>query len=261
MLIFFLTTPTFALDCQDKDERLIKIDSSQIGYTIYNKKQYANKLEKCDYKFVCGLYTDGDWKRVNSQDSKNFNILGSSLCLNAPDYNAENNTYGSYCWCNITEIDNYKVAADWAYIKKFEKYVFDENKHKTNEKMTDYEKERINELNLKDCMNNCADLCQSNLYQSISKVQGYYVCDKALYKIANVKCAVNKKFINAKNISVFETSAQIETDNKIIYFEQDKSHTKDLIYIGEYEYNKVYLKVNKGKIYVGHQDYSLEECM
>jgi hypothetical protein len=245
-----------AVECQNTDEKLIKIKGTDIGYAMYNKKTYAQKLEKCDYKFMC-LYTGGEWA-IENKESKDLNVTGISSCLNSDVYDKNNNAYGNYCWCKITQLDNYKVLSSWNMVKKFEKYKYDpQNSLKTNE----YEQARVKKNNITDCVNMCAQECQSNLSQLIKSVSGYYVCADALHKVNDVICVVDNKFIKAKKISIFEDVAQISTDDGDIILVRDTQDEKNLVYVGEYNDVPIYLKWASGKFYAGHKIYSMEECM
>lgn len=259
--LLFVTCCTGALasNCSN-DEKFIKIDGNQIGYSMYNESLYANKLIACENKLDCGLYTGGEWALKNNK-SDDFNIKGVSLCLDSDEYNKDKNKAGPYCHCRIQELDNYKVLSDWFVVNYFQDNTFDESKQYSSAQQQEYEKQKIAHENTKDCMNNCAEKCKSNLYRLIKTVYGYYDCGTALYKKTNVKCIINNKFINVKNLFVFDDVAEINMGDNSIGFARDKSNVDDLIYIGKFEYNTIYLKVKNNQIYVGRTEYSMEECM
>jgi hypothetical protein len=256
VLFALVVSPGVALECEDGDEKFVKIDGNQIGYNMYDTNTYADKLKKCEFRFECGLYTGGDWGKTNAKQHE-FNVVGGSRCFDSDEYSVDKSTYGSYCFCNIKQLDNFKVLSSWVYIKQFQKYVFDETKFSDSEQKAKREKERVNSQNLEDCMNNCASACQSNMSKLIKKVQGFYTCGTALYKKTNVKCVADNKFINAKKISVFDDVAEIITEQSNIVFTKGDND----IYVGEYDDDTIYLKVKNNKIYVGNNTYSMEECL
>ena len=108
----------FAMECAD-DEKLVRINSSQIGYNMYNEAMYANKANKCE--------TCGEWKLRNKNNPDNLNIIGRALCLKSEEFNKDAET-GPYCYCKIQEIDNYKVLSDWVNAELYQNHVFDEDK-------------------------------------------------------------------------------------------------------------------------------------
>lgn len=257
-ICLFACPLVFALDCPD-DEKFIPIQDNQIGYSMYDYTMYANKLEKCKGT-DCDLYTGGEWK-VKNISSDNLNVVGKSLCLDSDDFNKKTSKTGSYCHCSIQELDNYPVLADWINVKVYERNVFDEDKKYFSEHEKKQERQRINDKNTQECMDNCSRDCQSNLSKLIKVVHGYYVCDKALYKTSEVICVIDSQIIKAKTISVFDDIAEIKTKNESIIFYRDKKDSKNLIYVGSYDYTDVYLKVDGNKIYVGTKSYSMEECL
>ena len=149
-------------------------------------------------------------------------------------------------------------------IRNFNQYKFDENEYADkpgHEYKAKQKKEKIEARNINDCMNNCALQCQSKLSSLVRGVRGYYVCDNATYKLTNVKCVIDKKFIKAKSVLVFDDIAEIQTSSDSIVFIRDTNDKKDFVYIGKYDNDTVYLKVKNKRIYVGRKSYSMEECL
>lgn len=260
LFVCLVLSPVFAVECENSDEKFVKINSGQIGYSMYDTKIYANAQHKCTNKFDCDLYTDGDWASKN-KDQANFYIQGTSACLDSDEYNQDTNTYGSYCFCNIKQLDGYKVLSDWVYVKHFQNNIFDEGKFTNSPQRATYEKQRIDTANLDDCMDKCSDVCQSSLSKLINSVNGFYTCGIPLYKKTNVNCVIGNKIVKAKQVLVFDESAEIVADKYNIVFAKDTSDKNNLFYIGKYGYTTVYLKIVNDKIYVGNQTYSMQECM
>lgn len=240
----------FAIECPD-DEKLIRITGDKIGYNMYNNTAYANKAS---------CKTCGEWKLTNKDTPKDLNIIGRAVCLDSDVFN-EHSESGSFCHCKIQEIDNYKVLSDWNDMKHYQRHVFDEDKKYSSETAKRSQKKYIDDKNNQDCMDNCTQKCLQNLSKLMKTIHGYYVCDKALYKAANVLCTAGKRFIRAKTIQVFNDIAEIDMEDDYIVFTRDSSNTQDFIYMGKYEYEPVYLKIQNNSVYVGNKLYSMEECM
>lgn len=259
LLLMVWGSNVFSIQCPD-DEKLIKVDGNVLGYNMYNKVLYTNELQECSARINCDLFTGGEWA-LKSYESDNFSLVGQSLCLGTEAYSKTANTIGSNCFCKISELDNYKVLSDWVNVKLFQSNVFDEYKKYSSESAKKYAKESVDKSNIRDCMNSCSRVCKSYLSNLIRTVRGYYICDKALYKVTNVRCGIDNKIVRANTIFVFDDGAEINMDNDSIIFGRDKTNTQELTYVGEFEYDTVYLKVKDNKIYVGNKIYSLAECL
>ncbi len=254
ILLFFtlllFCTVVFATECQD-DEKFVPIKDNQIGYSMYNEALKTEKME--------GL-NGTEWK-LRNKTSYDQNVIGHALCLDTEEFSENSNKTGPHCFCKIKEIDNYKVLSDWTNVEHYQNHVFDENKTYSSEMAKRMQKKNIEDQNKRDCMYNCPNTCQSKLYKLIKTVRGFYVCDKALYKISNVRCTIDNKFVKAKNILVFEDIAEINMGDSSILFTKSTENTQDLTYVGEFEYEPVFLKVQNNTIYVGRKTYSMEECL
>ena len=259
LTIVVFTSNAFAIDCQNKDEKLVRINGG-FNISIYNKHVYANKLHKCESSFNCDLYDGGEWKTTN-KDSDNFNIIGTSICSDSYEYKYDKNQTGPYCWCRIKEMDNYRILSEWTNVKLFQNHVFDEYKQYKSEYIKENERKKIIKLNIQNCMDECPKTCQSNIAKMYNNIRGYYICDTALIKKEDVFCTIDKKLIKAKRLSVFDDIAEIDTGETSIVFERDTTNPTNKVFITEYEHDKLYLKVINNGIYVGRKNYSMEECI
>ena len=248
LFLSFICSNAFAMECSD-DEKFIPISENQIGYSMYKESIYAEPIQ--------GL-KGGKWALKNIE-TKDVGVIGSALCLDSEEFN--NDTIGSYCYCRISEIDGYKVLSDWVNVRHFANNVFDSDKKYSSEFAEKMAKQQVDEKNIKDCKDKCTGFCQGNMSALIKKVRGYYVCDKALYKKTNVMCVVNNKFLKSKYIHVFDDIAEINLDDTSIILTRDKTNTQTLFYVGEFEYDPIYLKIENNKIFVGNKTFSMEECM
>lgn len=238
----------FATECQD-DEKFNPIKEEQIGYSMYNESIKPDKIED-----INGV----EWKIIN-KSAQEQNIVGIALCLDTEDFSERTNKMGPYCFCKIKEIDNYKVLSDWVNVEYYKKYIFYENESYPSETMKKMQRKNTEEKNKQECMAGCPKNCQSNLYKLIKTLRGYYVCDKSLYKISNVKCVIENKFIKAVNIRVFEDVAEIDMGDDSIIFTKNPEDKQT--YVGKFENEPVFLKVQNNAIYVGRKSYSMEECL
>lgn len=246
-----ITSSGLALDCPNNDEKLIAIDNSQIGTSMYKTKQDIEPLEKCKQSFNCQLYTGGQWALNGNEPTSN--ISGISTCAD------ETRTkYGSNCYCKAQIIDNFKVGADWILVKDFQIYTPNILSH------TDPETARrqIEQQAQSDCEHECPKYCQTQLSQIIKGVHGFYTCANSLYKTQNVKCVLGDKIITASEIKVFDDSAEI---SEHLFLQRDTSNPNDFIYIGQYNDNTAYLRVTntteKPKFFVGEKLYMMTECL
>ena len=159
---------------------------------------------------------------------------------------------------NIESIDNYRISSQWHSIKEFNSYKFDESKYANNEKLAKQKQEETKDKNIQDCFANCADSCLIKRSNLIHKINGFYICDDALYKLQNVRCTIDNKFINATSILVFNDMAEIQIlgGGSIIFTPDDNSD-----YIGDYNNAPIYLKVKNKEIYVGRKKLFMKECL
>lgn len=257
-ILSFCVLPVFAIDCQYRDEKLIKVDAPKLATDMYNKTITADGINRRDYKTADGAYTSGRWKVQNEKD-ENLNVIGVSICTdNDESLNFKDIKIGNYCWCNIESIDNYRISSQWHSIKEFNSYKFDESKYANNEKLAKQKQEETKDKNIQDCFANCADSCLIKRSNLIHKINGFYICDDALYKLQNVRCTIDNKFINATSILVFNDMAEIQIlgGGSIIFTPDDNSD-----YIGDYNNAPIYLKVKNKEIYVGRKKLFMKECL
>lgn len=261
LICVFSCSNMFAVDCQNMDEKFVKVDTSKIGTDMYDKNTRADKIEKSDYLGLRfnGLYNGGRWGITNKKD-KSFNVTGLAICIdNNGTLDFKNINQGQYCWCNVESIDNYQVASKWHNVKEYNRHIFDENKYKDKPNLAQQKEKEAKEFNIQDCMNGCAASCQTKKSELIRGIYGYYICEKALYKLQNVKCEIDRDFINAVSISVFDDIAEIKMlDGNIVFTRENQN---DFNYVGKYDDEPVYLKVKNNSIYVGRQNYSMQECL
>lgn len=251
----------FAIDCEDgMDDKLIKVESNKIGTNMYDKKISADKIEKWNYKSVDGAYTSGRWVLQNEKDDK-LNVVGVAICAdNNTNLAFKNINMGPYCWCNVESVDNYRVSSKWQNVKEYNSHKFDESKYINNKEMAMQKEKEAKEKNIQDCMNNCSSVCQTKHSGLIAKINGFYTCEKSKYKLQNVKCTVDNKFITVKSILVFNDIAEIQLlgGDSIIFAPENPNSFN---YVGEYENAPIYLQIKNNKIYVGHKSYSMQECL
>lgn len=258
VILSFFVLPVFAIDCQNRDEKLIKVDAPKLTTDMYNKTITADGINRRNYKTADGAYKSGRWKAQNEKD-ENLNVVGVSICSdNNESLDFKNIKVGNYCWCNIESIDNYRISSKWHNIKEHDSYKFDENKYKDNEKLAKQKQEETKDKNIQDCFSNCANSCLMKRSSLIHKIDGFYVCDDALYKLQNVRCTIDNKFINATSILVFNDMAEIQMlgGGSIIFTLDNNSN-----YIGEYDNLPIYLKVKNNDIYVGRKELFVKECL
>lgn len=250
----------FALDCQDADEKFVKVDAPKVDTSMYDKKLSTDKIENVGYKSTEGLYTSGRWSLKSSKDD-NLNVMGASICNNNDEnLDFKNIKKGNYCWCNIESIDTYRVSSKWSFLKEHDTYKFDESKYADKPNMAQQKERETKDKNVQDCLDNCAKSCQEKYATFIHKIDGFYVCGKSLYKLENARCVVDNKFVNAKSILVFDDVADIQLlGGGSIILTRENENKFD--YVGEYESGKVYLKVKNGGIYVGRKASSVQECL
>ncbi len=256
VIISFLILPTFAIYSGIRDEKLVKVDAPKLATNMYDKKITADIIEKYDYKTADGAYTSGRWKVQNEKD-ENLNVIGVSICTdNDESLNFKNIKIGNYCWCNIESIDNYRISSQWHNIKEFNNYKFDESKYADNKQQA--QKQLVRDKNIADCFFKCASSCQEKHADLIHKVDGFYVCGDALYKLQNARCTIDNKFINAASILVFNDMAEIQIlgGGSIIFTPENNSD-----YVGEYEDAQIYLKVKNNEVHVGRKKLSMKECL
>ena len=262
VILSFFILPTFAINCEDMDEKLVKVDAPKLATNMYDKKITADKIERYNYKTADGAYTSGRWKIQNEKD-ENLNVIGVSICAdNDESLNFKNIKIGNYCWCNIESIDNYRISSQWHKRKEYKYHKFDESKYegkKDTVKEAAKEKE-AKEKSIQDCLDDCASACQENRDSLIHKINGFYVCDKALYKLQNVRCTIDNNFINATSILVFNDMAEIQIlGGGSIIFTPDQMNPS--YYTGKYEKSPIYLKVKNKEIHVGRKMSSMKECL
>lgn len=262
MFVFFFCS-AFALDCPNGDAKFIQWDFGQIKSDLYNKDLYANKLSKSNYTFLSEI-TGGKWA-VGNKDSTELKVVGSALCLDGYDLVSFNNIkYGTYCWCKIDSVDNHDVLSPWSNVKNYDNHKFDKSRYPNLQEYIVQQKEKEKkEQNIQECMDNCASKCRAKIGSLIHEPKGYYDCGKAMYKLENVKCSVDKQFIKINKISVFEDFAEITSFGFTIILTRDKTNANGLIYVGEYENQQLFLKVQGNRIYIGREPYSyaMEECL
>lgn len=240
----------FAIECQNMDEKLISLDASKLNTNVYNKKVSANKIEWIDYKLINNSYTGGRWQLKNKEDD-NMNASGFAICVdNDQDLNFKNIVRGPYCWCNVDTVDNYRVSGNWYKSKEFDRHQFDEK--------DESKKGAAKEKNIQECMNDCAKYCQDRYATLIHTINGFYNCGRAIYKLQDVRCVIDKKFVNAKTILVFDDMAEIQMlgGGSIVFTPEN-----DNVYVGKYENDIIYLKLKNKSIYVGRDKYSENECL
>ncbi len=249
----------FALDCKDKDERLVLIPvATDIGYKMYDEKMHANKLTYCN-GFRCErIYTGGEWRVIN-KESSDMNISGLSLCLDSDIYDAENNKPGPNCFCNVTKLDNYKILSDWVNVKEFEAKDFKQYKSKNSDET---DQERDDRQSREACENKCSETCQSNLSKLIRYLKGFYTCDNALYKTSKLMCNMNKRFIDLYDIKVFDDLIELTLNKEKIIMRKYKD--SDEFYETRYRDQLLYLKIivtdNQPTYMFGNEKSSLTEC-
>ena len=260
LIVSFCVSTALALDCQDADEKFVKVDAPKVDTSMYDKKLSVDKIESVDYKSADGAYTSGRWSLKSSKDD-NLNVMGVSIC-NDSDENLDfkNIKKGNYCWCNIESIDTYRVSSKWRKGREFKLRQFDETKYTNKQEQLQQKIKEDKGKKIQECMDNCAKTCQEKYATLIHRIDGFYVCGKSLYKIENARCVVDNKFINAKSILVFDDIADIQLlGGGSIILSRENENKFD--YVGEYESGKVYLKVKNGGIYVGRKASSVQECL
>lgn len=251
----------FAIDCEDgMDDKLIKVESNKIGTNMYDKKISADKIGKWDYKSGDGTYTSGRWILQNEKDDK-LNVVGVAICAdNNAILNFKNINMGPYCWCNVESVDGYRVSSKWQNVKEYNRHKFDESKYINKKEIAIQKEKETKEKNIQDCMNECSATCQTKDADLISKINGFYTCEKSKYKLQNVKCTVDNKFINAKSVLVFDDIAEIQLlGGDSIIFTPENTNSSN--YVGEYDNAPIYLQIKNNKIHVGHKSYSMQECL
>lgn len=225
LICFMFCFDSFGINC-DKDNGFVKIDEGTIGYNMYNKYGRADKIQNKD---------GAEWVLKN-KDSDNLNIYGTAFCSNS-----DSNNYfkqGKFCWCKINVIDDYKVDSNWKYVKEF-------YEPKSSQK-------EENEASTKLCIENCSSYCQQSIARIIKEVNGYYACDKIIYRIENPKCGGYTFFNKIREIKVFNDTAEI------IYEKYRKVLTKNgEVYNGE----GIILKIMDNKLFFGSKiTQNMEEC-
>lgn len=261
VFLSFFVVSGFAIDCQDgMDEKLVKVEANKLDTNMYDKKISADKILKWDYKSANGAYTTGRWMLQNEKDN-NLNVFGVSICTDSDEIlNFKNINIGPYCWCNVESVDNYRVSSEWENVKEYKRHKFDEAKYENRKDLAKQKEKEAKEKNIQDCMDECSSTCQTKHSSLIRKINGFYVCEKAKYKINNVRCTIDNKFINAKSILIFNDIAEIQLlgGGSIIFTPENTNGSN---YAGEHENAPIYLKIKDNEIYVGRESYSMQECL
>ena len=260
--LLLFASSVFAIDCGDMDEKLVILDNaSKLDTNIYDEKGAHNKIEWVDYKLIGDSYTGGRWSSRNKQDS-NLNVSGFAICIDNDEYvNITNINRGPYCWCRVEKVDNYRVSGNWEKIKEFNRHKFDETKYEGKKDKALQKKKEIEEKNIQDCMDNCATACQDRRANLIHKINGFYNCGRATYKIQDARCVIDNKFVHAKSILIFDDMAEIQMlDGGSIVFKREENN-KLFDYVGKYQGDTIYLRLKNKQIFVGRNKYSAKECL
>ena len=220
-LITLMTYPVLSLDCGTSDKKLVIIDDvKQIPF---------DTLSTPTVKFLC----------LNSEETQNLEWQDN----------------GTHCWCRINSFGDNPISAKWHHIKNYNKNKFNEDKYRNKKNITDAEiqqkKNEIYKQNIKDCTNNCQSTCESRLSTLKQDIIGYYICDKAQYKLSNAQCIIDTKIIDTEYVQIFDDFAEILTKRmQHIIFSRDTNPTSEIRYISEFEGKPLYMKVQKNKIYL-----------
>jgi len=260
--LLLFASSVFAIDCGDMDEKLVILDNaSKLDTNIYDEKGAHNKIELVDYKLIDGSYTGGRWSSRNKQDS-NLNVSGFAICIDNDEYlNITNINRGPYCWCRVEKVDNYSVGSIWESIKEFDNHEFDESKYEGKKDKAEQKKKEVEEKNIQDCMRNCATACQERRANLIHKINGFYNCGRAIYKIQDARCVIDNKFVHAKSILIFDDMAEIQIlgGGSIVFKREENNKLFD--YVGKYQGDTIYLRFKSKQIFVGRNKYSAKECL
>lgn len=228
-MAFCFCLNSFAIDCSDNNG-FIKVDGATLGIGMYNTNGYVNKIK--DKRI------GGEWEAKN-MDSNDFYISGVSRCLTSDSNSNYYNKQGKFCWCKINVIDNYRVDSNWKFVNEYYKPVDDEKKQ--------------DEENKKLCMEECPWYCLNNINRTIKEVNGYYACDKVLYKIENPSCGGFTFFKKVKGIKVFNSKAEILYEDHVAVLNKDEN--------GFYINDDTKLMLSDNKLFMGSKIISnLEEC-
>lgn len=259
--LIFVALPGFAIDCGDMDEKLVILDASKLDTNMYNKKGVHDKIEWVDYKLIGDSYSGGRWMLKNEKDD-NLNMSGFAICTdNDSDFNLKNINRGSYCWCNVETVDNYRVSSNWEKVRKFNSHKFDESKYEGKKDKAAQKEKEAREKNMQDCMYSCSTACQERGASMVHKINGFYSCGRAISKLENARCVIDNKFINVKSILVFDDMAEIQIlgDGSIVFKREENNKLFD--YVGKYQGDTIYLRLKDKQIFVGRNKYSAKECL
>lgn len=262
LLCVGILSPAVAMDCADgKVEKLIKIDAARLDTNMYNKKVSADTIESWDYKLVSDSYNGGRWSLKNEKDD-NLNVSGVAICIDSDEnFDFKRINRGPYCWCGLRTIDNYDVSSDWRYAREYKSHKFDENKYAGKPDKARQAEREAKEKNIQDCLNKCSESCQGRHGSMIHKINGFYKCDSAVYKLQNARCVIDDKYINAKSILVFDDIAEIQKlGGGSIVFTRDDSNKNAFDYVGKYDGENLYLRLKNKQIYIGRKTYLMKEC-
>ena len=251
----------FAIDCADgMDEKLIKIDATKIDTTLYSKKIKHNEIERLAYKNM-DSYAGGRWSSQNEKDT-NLNVSGVAICVDSDvNVNIKNINVGPYCWCALRSIDNFDVSSNWTYAHEYSSHKFDDDEYADKPDKAAKKEKEAKDKNIQDCLKRCAESCQSHQASMIHKINGFYKCDKSLYKSMDARCVLDNKFIHAKYISIFDDVAEVRlAGGGSIVFTREPDDKNNFDYVGKYDGDAVYLRWKKNSIYIGRKIYSLQEC-
>ena len=262
VFLSFFVSSGFAIDCHDgMDEKLVKVEANKLDTNMYDKKISANKIEKWDYKSANGSYATGRWMLQNEKNN-NLNVVGVSICADNDEIlNFKDINIGPYCWCNVETVDNYRVSSDWKSVKEYKRYKFDETKYENKKDIAKQKEKEAKEKNIQDCLNKCSESCRERHGSMIHKINGFYKCDSAVYKLQNARCVIDDKYINAKSILVFDDIAEIQKlGGGSIVFTRDDSNKNAFDYVGKYDGENLYLRLKNKQIYIGRKTYLMKEC-
>ena len=251
----------FAVDCADgMDEKLIKIDAKKIDTTLYSKKIKHNEIERSAYKNT-DSYTGGRWTSQNDKDI-NLNVTGVAICVDSDEkLNFKHINVGPYCWCAITGIDNFDVSSNWTYAREYGSHKFDVDKYADKPDKAAQKEKEVKDKNIQNCLKGCSESCQVRQASMIHKINGFYKCDKSLYKSMDARCVLDNKFIHAKYISIFDDVAEVRlAGGGSIVFTRETDNKNNFDYVGTYDGDSVYLRWKKNSVYIGRKIYSLQEC-
>lgn len=261
-MLIFAGYPAFCIECPDGDIRLV-IDDTQEYNDTQNTESFVNKLQQT-YSPNYDLFQGGDFGKKDS--SGQIKTLGISKCLNTMIGGIETKFIGHYCWCNLKLLDGQDVSSKWFLAKNYDRKKFDEEKYRkkknVTETMVQQEKAMVNMENEKECIEKCAQRCYDSISKLKENINGYYICDKAKYKLAKSECVIDGHVIdNIEYINVFDDVAEISMKRGNIIFTRDFTNTKHIIYQGEYNNKPLYLQIKDKKIYVGRETFSMDKCI